>query len=495
MKRWIIFVHRYVGIPLSVIFVVWFLSGIVMMYTGGMPVLEGDARLRGRGPIDPGAIVLSPAEAVARAGLEGPIAGATLSNLLGRPAYRLRAGFRSTAVVFADDGEVFEDLAEERGRGEVARFLDQPVETVRFAGTLTSPDQWTITEIGKLPLDRYIVDDGKGTQVYLSRESGEVELVTRRATRLLAWLGAIPHWFYFTPLRIHQPLWYWLVVWVSAIGAGLAVLGIVLAFTQFRRSKPFRLQASIRYRGLMRWHYYTGALFGLFALTWVFSGMLSMEPFAWMNASGLDLPRNELSGGRLELDRYRLVDFASRIDRGQVYEIGLERVLGAPVFAVTRLPADGTSTRELVDAVTLAPRTEALPPPAILDELARTVEEARVVESTVLDDYDSYYYSQSRSAPLPVLRVKFNDAMDTWYYFDLMTGETVFASHRPGRLQRWLFNGLHSLDFSFWYRRRPFWDIGMILLSLGALGTSGIGMVLGFRRLTGRSAAAAPRRA
>ena len=35
--RWLILIHRYLGIPLSVLFVVWFASGIVMMYTGDMP--------------------------------------------------------------------------------------------------------------------------------------------------------------------------------------------------------------------------------------------------------------------------------------------------------------------------------------------------------------------------------------------------------------------------------------------------------------------------
>ena len=44
-------------------------------------------------------------------------------------------------------------------------------------------------------------------------------------------------------------------------------------------------------------------------------------------------------------------------------------------------------------------------------------------------------------------------------------------------------NGLHSLDFSFWYYKRPLWDIGVILLSLGGAALSGIGLVMGFRRI------------
>jgi hypothetical protein len=50
MRRSIIFLHRYIGIPMSLVFVVWFLSGIVMMYTGDMPTLSESARLKGPGP-------------------------------------------------------------------------------------------------------------------------------------------------------------------------------------------------------------------------------------------------------------------------------------------------------------------------------------------------------------------------------------------------------------------------------------------------------------
>jgi hypothetical protein len=290
---------------------------------------------------------------------------------------------------------------------------------------------------------------------------------------------------------LNQPLWYWTVVWVSAAGCVLAVLGLVLAFTQFRRSRPLRLSVSIRYRGLMRWHYYTGALFGIFALTWVFSGLLSMEPFDWTTAEGMALPRNDLEGGALELERY---PFAAAAFAGALAfeglapsEIELTRIQAEPFLLVALAERDGPVHRRLIDPATLEARTAPFAPESILAELEATVTGAAIVEHEVLESYDAYYYAQGGAAPLPVLRVKFDDPAETWYYFDLMTKRPVASNHRLSRLERWLFNGLHSLDFGFWYDRRPFWDVGMILLSLGALATSAIGMVLGFRRLTGRS--------
>jgi hypothetical protein len=40
---------------------------------------------------------------------------------------------------------------------------------------------------------------------------------------------------------------------------------------------------------------------------------------------------------------------------------------------------------------------------------------------------------------------------------------------RLTRLNRWLYHGLHSLDFPFLYYRRPLWDIVVITLSIGGV--------------------------
>jgi hypothetical protein len=43
---------------------------------------------------------------------------------------------------------------------------------------------------------------------------------------------------------------------------------------------------------------------------------------------------------------------------------------------------------------------------------------------------------------------------------------------RLTRLNRWLYHGLHSLDFPWLYNRRPLWDIVVIALSAGGLAVS-----------------------
>jgi hypothetical protein len=101
----------------------------------------------------------------------------------------------------------------------------------------------------------------------------------------------------------------------------------------------------------------------------------------------------------------------------------------------------------------------------------------------LLTEYDSYYYSRGRQTPLPILRVKFAAADRTWIYVDPDVSQVVARIHKLDRVERWIYNGLHSLDFGFWYDRRPLWDIGVIALSLGALVTTTIGFWLGLKRL------------
>jgi hypothetical protein len=84
---------------------------------------------------------------------------------------------------------------------------------------------------------------------------------------------------------------------------------------------------------------------------------------------------------------------------------------------------------------------------------------------------------------LPVLRVKFDDPAESWIYVDPVRGDVLSIIHKYSRVERWLYNGLHSLDFAFWYHKRPLWDVAVILLLCGGLATSLLGLYLGLRRL------------
>ena len=68
LKRWLYLLHRWLGIVMCAFFVMWFASGVVMMYVG-YPKLTAAERLQHFPPLDPAASLLGPAQALAAAGI------------------------------------------------------------------------------------------------------------------------------------------------------------------------------------------------------------------------------------------------------------------------------------------------------------------------------------------------------------------------------------------------------------------------------------------
>ncbi len=490
MHRLLLLTHRYLGIALGIVFVLWFASGFAIMYTGGMPALTESERLAHLPDLDLSQVQITSQQA---AELAGSSAVPRLHSIMDRPAYEFPG--RRPRIVFADNGAILESTMV-NSRELAARFSGVTADTVTRVGRIEEVDQWTIGLRNELPLEKFSISDEWATEIYVSPGSAQVVLATTRQDRLLAWLGAIPHWLYFVDLRKRGALWSGSVIWLASLGSFLTVLGLVMLFTQMRRVKPFSPSKAIPYRGLMRWHYLSGLIFGVITLTWVFSGLLSMEPYSWNTVRGLSNPRDALQGGQVDLlafSGFTQTDTQQRLHRiageANIKEVNFKRVLDGHFYQLVMSSQDSPwgFDRLLIGATSLLPQSALFSEADIAQRLQLHAGSNTLISAQVLSDYDNYYYSRTSrvapTAPLPVLRVQFDDPMQTWYYADLRGGELVYQSHRWGRLERWLYNGLHSLDFGFWYRSRPLWDIAVILLLSGGLLLSLLGVTLGLRRL------------
>ena len=77
-------------------------------------------------------------------------------------------------------------------------------------------------------------------------------------------------------LRQHTAVWLQVVIWLTIVSLFLTVIGAYVGIRQFR----FRWrQRRSPYRGWGLWHHYAGLVFGLFTLTWLVSGLFSVNPW------------------------------------------------------------------------------------------------------------------------------------------------------------------------------------------------------------------------
>jgi hypothetical protein len=470
----------------------WFVSGIGMMYWDFPSVSPGD-RLQRAPALDYSKIRVSPTEAYAVTEASQPPGQTRLTMFDGRPAYRFRSG-RGEYVVYADTGEQQIEVPKEMVQRAASAWTGQPTTSAKVE-SLEEVDQWTLqTSFRNLrPLWKYSWPNGE--QVYVSEATGEVVQYTTTASRIGAYVGAIPHWLYFTPLRKNGPTWNAVVVWSSAIGTFASILGLVVGIWMYSPSKRYRYAGAptgIPYRGQKRWHTVFGLIFGLGAVTWAFSGLLSMDPFP--TPSGGPTGGRRAAAGNIPdalRGRVQLPAFETRGPREalaavpdlKVKELEFATVAGEPVY-IAQIAGGGTRILPLAGE----PRLE-FDRQRLMDVVTKAAPASGLAELRLMDDYDRYYLDRRRERPLPVILARVNDPEQTRYYIDPKTARVVRTYSAKGWVNRWLYHGLHSLDFPWLYNYRPLWDIVVITFMLGGTALCVTSLILAWRVLTRKLAA------
>jgi hypothetical protein len=499
LKRTLIFVHRWLGVALSALFLLWFVSGIVMMYWS-FPEVTSEDRLQRAPALNAAAIQLDAAEALAAAGAEAPPSPPHLTTFDGRPVYRIAAGSGPgrrggpPTIVYADDGTEQRVVDAAMMDRAAARWSGRPVEEAAKV-SIEEVDQWTVGALRSLrPLFKYSWPDGQ--QVYVNGRSGEVVQYTTTASRFWAYLGAIPHWLYFTPLRKHQQEWFSVVVYSSLVGTLSALLGVVIVVWMYSPRKRYRhagTPTAIPYRGWKRWHAIAGLFFGVVTTTWAFSGLLSMGPFPIMDRlADLAVPRASRDGvgapdlatalrgaAPVPLSAYSAKhprQAVAELRDFEVKELELSAFDGQAVY----LASNGRGETRIVPVA--GPAVSGFDPEDVM-RVVRLAAGEHLSELRLMHEYDAYYLDRRSERPLPVVYVRMNDAAASRYYIDPATARVVGAYNARNWVSRWLYHGLHSLDFPWLYAHRPLWDIVVITLMLGGTALCMTSIVLTWRVL------------
>lgn len=463
--RLILSLHRGLSILVGVLMTVWCLTGAVMIYAP-YPRLTAAERLEGLPPLD-----LSRCCAVDELGFADAeiVRRFSLTMAAGSPVLRL-----TTAA-----GEQRFDLAEGRRLGptDAPRAALIAAEFARrrgVTGAARAPepiarDQWTVA-MGGGPFWRVAFDGG--AVVYVGQASGEVVQETRRAERALNWIGAVPHWLYPTVLRQHETVWRHAVAAAALLAAILTVTGICAAVARQRRRSAEAGAAS----RLDDWHRNLGLAFGLIALVWLGSGL------SWAKLGALPSAPPTVDG--------RALLAGKPMTWGQVRPLlAAAPNLGLPVAAVevSAAPFGGRaylSARSPGQHLRYDARGEIFGPGLMQVSAVLSAQDGPGLRSLIqLNHEDGYYFGLRQPVRLPVWRAILRDRDHTRLYIDQTSGGLLRQVNASDRAYRWWHQGLHRLDFNTGLRRRPLWDVVLLMLLAGVAVMSALGAWISLRRI------------
>lgn len=354
LPGWLLAVHRWLGVVVGAVMTLWCLSGFVMLYVDYPRLLPAE-QLRGLSPLTAPLGTLPPAS-------DMPLASARIEMAAGRPVLRLvpeRAEGRAISQVRAaplnldlSTGKPLAPLVRD-DLGEVAADFGHRSGIAGPVAALTpiTVDQWTVQAFrANRPLVRVDYADAAGSTIYIAGLTGEVVQQTTRFERFWGWLGAVPHWLYPTVLRQDPAAWKQVVVWTSLAGCFLTVTGLWIGVVRLRRGRDGALGSP--YRGLWWWHHMTGLVFGLVTLTWVASGMFSMNPWGVFDSEAGRAERQRLAGPMRWADLRRALAQVRDLPPGTV------RLESAPLagrIALLATSRDGRGVR--LDEAAVPPRS------------------------------------------------------------------------------------------------------------------------------------------
>jgi len=297
-KRWTYLVHRWLGIGGCLLMLLWFVSGMVMLFIGypkltpgerlaALPVL-GEARdLQGLSVL-PAAVQAEP-EAVA------------LTTLRGEPAYVVRSG-SNVGAWSAVTGQALLPVSAQRAEASAAQFAGGQA----FVGAMrVNEDRWTHSRAldAHRPLYRVEVGGAQPGDLYVSSRTGEVVLDAPHVQQRWNYVGAWLHWLYFLRMQSVDPVWTWVVIVLSALCTVAAISGIVVGVWRWRFRGHYRSGAKTPYvESWMRWHHLIGLCAAAFVFTWIFSGLMSMNPLGVFSSTGEAIDVEHYRGGAVAVD-------------------------------------------------------------------------------------------------------------------------------------------------------------------------------------------------
>lgn len=465
-------IHRILGALLSILFLMWFLSGFVMIYHT-FPKVQIQDKYRAMQALN--IKELSSDTILSSIPKEETITKILLQKQGRQTAFKIKTDKDTYQISALNPAEKVKPVSYDEIRDYAQGWINADIEKT---DTLYKLEQWIPFSRYReyMPVYKFYFADDLRHQLYVSSVTGEAIQFTNKDNRFWAWMGAIPHWVYFTGLRQNAKLWADVIIWLSGIGCIMCLTGIILGIRSYYRYFKKKKQWGSPYKKpAYKWHHIIGFFFGLFVFTFAFSGMMSLAQVPQWIAKVHDpsIQKQLLQKGQtLPVTHYKTV----LPELFQKYPAELKSIEwtsfgNTPIYKVIvgdtliYLDASGEKTQPLL-----------LSESDVNFYLSQIHNEP--IETTRMDTYDNYYITRKDPLPLPVYKASVDDLDKSVYYVNPQTGDIRYFNTNS-RIRRWTYQALHSYSIKVFVERPILWNIIMWLTMIGGTIVSFIGVFLG----------------
>lgn len=468
--------HRRLGLLLGPVVLLWFLSGLVLLWVP-YPSLTEEEWFQAAEAIPPHRCCVPLSRLFQQWDRSEGIESVRLRMVGGRPV--ATAQFLDGTLV-ALDADTAEPIA-----SALPEWTQRIARQFSTAGSveemnLIDHDVWTVHQRFDpyRPLWKVELSGESRPVLYISSVTGDVVQDTAIAERRWNLVGAVIHWWYWPWLRRHWAWWDRVVWWVSAVATVTVVAGgLILSRDWVKQGWSGLLSGHGKvHRGL-------GVIAGVATCCWMVSGWLSMDHGRWFSDGRLgEQERERFMGGRLILrDVEALPELFVPLGQGVVKEIRLIKMAG-----VVHIIARESSSRQQILTVT---HLEDAPRDAFQDGVVKAATRFLLGDGVLTITKPGENGPESCSATdgeiaSSILQVEAAGSEMKGVWVDGRIGTLVERLDSSRRLYHRLFDWLHRWEVS-WLSQHC--DVRRALMSLWCLfgaGLAGSGLWMGCVRLT-----------
>lgn len=470
VNKYTIKLHNFFASIMSIMFLVWFISGIVLIFAG-FPHASKQKRFENLS-------FLQEKDFLEISNIpKGKCKSLELEKYQNRAIFRSYGKGKNQNIFYANNLEQIDDFSKHQAKVQAEAFSTAKLHSIDSINELDQWMPWSYYSCN-LPLYKCQMNDKKSTVLYISAKTGSIVQQTNFKKRFLAYIGAIPHWIYIKSLRIKASLWVDVVVWLSTIGLIVSITGIFAGFIRLVRKKNKSITPYKKF--WYKWHHILGFSFGIFVFTFILSGLLSLSDIpSWMSAKSkhsdqLSEWTQNTNPSKTKIEGINI--WKALENNNKIRQIAWKTILNKEyLFAYYKdykAPIVYQYYEDSIVKQSIFSKDEIL-------SWAHKVFKTTELNIESLHHYDQYYKKAIMyDRILPVYLISFGDNANTKIYINPISASIIKFTDSNSRLKHWLYKGLHTFDFPFINKYEWLRKLLLIIVSIGGILVSITGIVL-----------------